>query len=386
LPFDLTQPDWLTYVFAQMTVEGSARGLFNLLFGVGIVLITSCKGSFDLPLNTADVYFRRNLTLLALGVINFSLLLWYGDILFFYGIAGLILFAFRRLDAKILVGLALPVLILSSLPMTFEASDKAEDLRQGLAAEQKLAAQKPLSEAEKAAIERRKAIIKEARPTPDTVKSAYKPALSQDYPTIISWGVGMWMYFGGSGVWLYAIIAESVGLMLIGMALYKWGVLSGERSFKLYIGMAVCGYTIGWASRALILRQMNSVEFLPSIWWRALEYEPHLLAITLGHIGLILTLFKLNVLGLAGQALEALGRMALTNYLMQSLMAAIIFIGFQRINTIGWAASWAIASVILMAQMIFSLLWLRSFQFGPMEWLLRSISYGRLQSWRQAKA
>ena len=75
------------------------------------------------------------------------------------------------------------------------------------------------------------------------------------------------------------------------------------------------------------------------------------------------------------------GRMALTNYLMQSLIATTIFYGygFGCVGNIGRMGTIGIALVIFAAQIVFSLFWLKHFRYGPMEWLWRSLSYGARQ-------
>jgi uncharacterized protein len=79
------------------------------------------------------------------------------------------------------------------------------------------------------------------------------------------------------------------------------------------------------------------------------------------------------------------GQMALTNYLMQSFICVIIFMsyGLGLEATVGPAKLALIALAIYTFQLIFSYVWIRYFLFGPMEWLWRSLTYGRLQPFRK---
>jgi uncharacterized protein len=86
--------------------------------------------------------------------------------------------------------------------------------------------------------------------------------------------------------------------------------------------------------------------------------------------------------------LGAAGRMALTNYLLQSLICTTIFYGYGLglFGRIGAAAGIGLTLMIYALQIPFSVWWLRRFRFGPMEWLWRSLTYGQVQPLRQQAA
>lgn len=380
-PMSWHSADWLTFLFEQMTVEGSARGLFNLLFGAGVLLITSKNDDFDRPIHTADVFFRRCLGLVALGVANIVLLLWFGDILFFYGLAGMFVFAFRRLSPRWLLALALAVIALQSLPDIIDAQGGARLLAHYPAAAARQARHLPLSADDQAAIDRHDEAVKWNNPTPEIQAPEIKARAVRDYPGLLNWNVSTWLGFQMAGYRPFVTFGEAVGAMLPGMALFKWGVLSGQRSRGFYAGLLVAGYAVGWASRFIVLKSQIDHDFMPVNALFPWTYELHRVAVTLGHVGLILLLWKANLWGWLGRGFEALGRMALTNYLTESAAGAFIFYGLGRFNHFGPAQLAGIAVIIIAVQMVFSLVWLRFHAFGPVEWLLRSISYGRLQPW-----
>ena len=87
-----------TYIAMDVFVEGSMRGIFSMLFGAGFLLfITKPDTNEDL---VRGLYFRRTLLLILIGVFNAYILVWPGDILFTYGVAGLLLYVFWHYSAK----------------------------------------------------------------------------------------------------------------------------------------------------------------------------------------------------------------------------------------------------------------------------------------------
>ena len=92
-----------TWYFIELSVAGTQRALFSILFGAGIILFISRKEKSTEGLMPAEYFFRRQLWLLAFGLFNAFVLLWFWDILFQYAVCGMILFTFRRLSAKHLI-------------------------------------------------------------------------------------------------------------------------------------------------------------------------------------------------------------------------------------------------------------------------------------------
>ena len=171
--------------------------------------------------------------------------------------------------------------------------------------------------------------------------------------------------------------------MLMGMAAYKWGVLSATRSVKFYGMMIAVGLLIGlplvgagvWFNtksgwdpiRGMLLDETwNRVggPFVAAAW-----------------IGLVMLICKRGVLPHIRTALASVGRMALTNYIGQSVICSLLFYGhgfgwfgqFERVELLYVvAAIWAF-------QIVFSMLWLSRFRFGPLEWAWRCATYLRIQ-------
>ena len=84
----------------------------------------------------------------------------------------------------------------------------------------------------------------------------------------------------------------------------------------------------------------------------------------------------------------SLGQMALTNYLTESVVLGVIFYGygFGLFGRLGSASAALIGIALYTGQLFFSRLWLRHYRFGPVEWLWRSLTYGRWQRMRAGKS
>ncbi len=384
-PFSWRSPDWLAFMISDVTIEGSARCIFSMLFGAGVLLITSRDGSFDRPIRTADVFFRRNLGLIALGLVNIGLLLWVGDILFFYGLAGLFLFAFRKLSPRWLLAIAIPVIVLQSLPDLLASESGLDAMRRAPAIEVLQARHVPLSDDQQAILDKKKQVVTANHPAPADMAREAKSRLAGTYPDHSATAFSTWLAVQMGGVRPFVTFGETLGAMLFGMALFKWGVLSGRAPPGVYWAMLLLGYPIGWASRILVLQSELAHNFVMATDWFPLTYELHRYAVAFGHIGLVMLLFRANLWGFVGRGFQALGRMALTNYLAQSAVAAVLFYGLGWYGKLGLAQLAELGLAVIAVQMIVSALWLGVCAFGPVEWLLRSVSYGRLQPWWKSK-
>jgi uncharacterized protein len=174
--------------------------------------------------------------------------------------------------------------------------------------------------------------------------------------------------------------------MFLGMGLMKLGVFAASRSRRFYGWMAGLGYGIGlplmvYDAMALI-DQRFSLEYLlqGGIFYNAFGS----LIVALGHVGLLMLIVQSGALGWLTRRLAAVGRMALSNYLTHSIVCTTLFYGygFGLFGTISRTGLAAIVVAIWVAQLVVSPIWLKSFRFGPAEWLWRSLTYGRLQPMR----
>jgi uncharacterized protein len=189
--------------------------------------------------------------------------------------------------------------------------------------------------------------------------------------------VALYPAFAG---WLIA------GMMLIGMALYKTGVLSGERSSGFYVRMLSICYGVGLPLVVVGFLISNSRGSDILVQMR-LSFPMNNLsgpAVALGHIAFIVLAVKRGWLARLEPRFAAAGRMAFTNYISQTLICVTVFygFGFGLFGTMNRLELLALAVAIWILQLWWSPVWLGRFRFGPLEWLWRSLTYGRLQPLR----
>jgi len=135
LPFSYSDPTIVgeahelnlkVWIINNMLFEGTMRGLFTLLFGASVILLTSGLEKKGAGIMTADIYYRRTLWLLLFGIINVYIFLWDGDILYPYALLGLTLFPFRNASVKTLFSCAGVLLFCGAL---WYASDYQNELK-----------------------------------------------------------------------------------------------------------------------------------------------------------------------------------------------------------------------------------------------------------------
>ncbi|NRA59157.1 MAG: DUF418 domain-containing protein, partial [Phycisphaerales bacterium] len=176
----------------------------------------------------------------------------------------------------------------------------------------------------------------------------------------------------------------------LGMALYKWRVFDASRSTAFYATLLAAGLLIGGGHIAagVVVNHRNGfdpVAFFGVVGW--FNYAGSV-GMALAWIALVMLVCKSGVLRWLRASLAAVGRMALTNYLMQSVIAAFIFYGwglgyFGRLDRIDYVP---IVVGVWAFQMLASPLWLARFRYGPMEWLWRSLTYWKPQPMRRGSA
>ncbi|CAN5221565.1 DUF418 domain-containing protein [soil metagenome] len=370
--------DWIAYSIQDTVFAGSMRGLFTLLFGAGMLIMLR-RADDPEGGESIQAYITRCFALMLLGVANFALFLWPGEILFNYGVVGLGLILFRKAKTRVLLtAAAAAVLVLMTVALATPSIDRAETLRGVPAAEAAKAAGKTLTKEQEASLGMQ-ARIKENL-NPPAAKVEKERVQRTSFPGVVAWSTKFWVDFN-FGDLAVAFLGESLGFMLIGMALFRSGVLSGAKSLRFYALLAVCGYALGFAVRGSFLFAEWTTGFMPNpeqMVWRGWIYELGRLPTTLGLLGLIMVLFKTGALGKLAGAIQAIGRMALTNYVGQSVITAIIFYAFGLVGKFGFAQLMGIAALIWIFQGLFSVLWLKRYEMGPLEWGLRMLTYGQI--------
>jgi uncharacterized protein len=110
--------------------------------------------------------------------------------------------------------------------------------------------------------------------------------------------------------------------------------------------------------------------------------------VTLGHVAVIMLFIKSGIQMILQRALAAVGQMAFTNYIMQTLICNFIFLGFgfSLFGRLERHELYYIVFSVWVFQLIVSPIWLHYFRFGPLEWLWRSLTYWQRQPFRRTDA
>lgn len=364
-----------------VVIEGTMRCLFSMLFGAGVILLTARIERRGGSEEAADIYFRRNLWLIGFGVVHSYLLVYLGDILFFYGFAALVVFPFRKLSPRTLVILGSLILMLCVIMPARYYHGYQERKAVVMAAEAAEAAGRAITEEQQEARkrweQRHQRYSEERQERIDTFRSGYGTIFTYVLPLQVeAHSLGMYQ------MWF----CDVAGMMLLGMAFYRLGILSGRRSGRFYLILGGIGYALGFALRGYMTCQVLAHHF--DLLWRVIPWFTEgvgRLAVALGHLSVVMLLCKLGRPRWLLASLAAVGRMALTNYLGHTVIGIFVFFGFG-FGLYGRLEFYELACVvgaIWVFQLIVSPLWLRRFRFGPGEWLWRSLTYWQRQPMRR---
>ncbi|WMI67864.1 DUF418 domain-containing protein [Mangrovimonas sp. YM274] len=370
------------WIMTNMLLEGTMRGLFTLLFGAGVILLTSRLESRGAGIKTADIFYRRLLWLLIFGIINAYVFLWHGDILFHYAVFGLMLFPFRNTPSKKLI---IGGLVLISLGVVWTYSEYRDNLKikkEGLEAAVLKKANDSLTSKQTAALGKWEEL--NTKMPQEKIDDQVAEMRNPSYWSIFSYKAKH--YSERQGWFLYRFdLWDVFSYMLLGMAFFNLRIFHGEKSFKYYGLMALIGYGIGLSVNYYETSQLIQSYFDPIVTSKTfITYDLGRLFTTLGHVGFIMLFIKSGILGFLQKSLAAVGRMALTNYLVHSIIVAFIFLGFgfSLYGQLERHQLYYIVFGIWIAQLIYSPIWLKYFRYGPFEWLWRSLTYQKKQPFR----
>lgn len=349
---------WLTsHVFADQKF----MAIFSMMFGASIVMLSQKAQKEDM--RSSALQSRRFIFLAIIGLLH-AYLIWYGDVLFAYAVCAFFMFRFRSKKSAALVKIGIAFLVIGSLisiaagystpfwePSEFEAT-KTEIWNPELSK-----------------------IAEEI--------DVYRDSWERQIPYRISQAFSL-----QTTVFLFETFWKTAGLMLIGMALHKKRVFKAKQSDKYYAKMM--GYGLGLGLPLVIIGVMldfnHDWDFkLSFFFYSQLNYWGSIL-MALGYIGIVMVIAKSSTRSFMAKRLADVGKMALSTYLLQSIICGFLFYGhglslfgdldrsLQMVTVLGvWVFNIAFAS-----------LWLNYFKYGPFEWLWRSLTYGKAQ--RMSKA
>lgn len=319
--------DWTVGVAGEIFFDQKFMALFSMLFGTGIVIFADRaehKGRHAVGLS-----LRRNALLLGFGLCHGAF--WDGDVLFIYAVCAPAVLALRRLPTGLLVALGVGVMLLSPLGA--------------------LAAQ-----------------------------AAIAPELAADPST------GLGVYWGhdgpmldAAGLWLISdFFLRAFGMMLLGIAALRSGLLTGALDDSRLRRSAGWSLGLGLPLAALGVAVLAARDFAPDI--ALVASIPNTLAtipLAVAYASLIILWTKRTTRRALVAKIDAVGRMALTNYLAQTALGLLVLRGLFAPGDLGRTALLVFAVGVWVLQLWWSERWLRSFAYGPLEWLWRWATYGR---------
>ncbi|ANP45156.1 DUF418 domain-containing protein [Candidatus Viadribacter manganicus] len=325
--------------------------LFSLLFGVSIFLV----GAERSDKGRGKVLRRRLGWMLLFGIVH-GAAIWFGDILLVYAVSGFIVMLARSWKPRTLmiVGSTVYVLLaafgfLAGAAIGMAPAEVLEEMRT------------------------------EMWSPPLDVLNATVSNFSGTFVQSLAANFTAWSDFVPYE--LSNTVPRSIAVMMIGLALFKWGFFSGNTPVWAYL--IVIG--VGAAALAAVAyqAQLNYAAGFDFIHMnsRGAMLNPALsILITLMYASLLILCVKLNVLGFLTNALAPVGQMAFTNYISQSVIMTAIFYGGRGLGLYGEVSREGLVAIVAgiwVLQLIWSPLWLSRFSMGPLEWVWRRLSYGK---------
>jgi uncharacterized protein len=335
--------DTLAQNLVLFFAEGKFYTIFAFLFGLGFAVQLAradAKGK-----DIRSFYPRRLVVLFGFGVLH-AIFFWTGDILRLYAVLGFTLLAFRKRSNRTLLIWAGALFALSFVVLGFLGAPGGKET---------------------------------AVPGFDIVGMARAAYTSASYLDVLGFQT------------LASPVSFLILLLIQGpsvMALFVLGLIIGRLHFfeRLFEQRNVL-WRVLWIGLVVGLIANSLFVFAEHDWLASLGFTigaPALAAVYVG--GLSLLSLRARGAGLLAP-LGQVGRMALSNYVLQSVICATLFggFGFGLYEQVGAAGLLGLTFLIYLAQIPLSVWWLNRFQFGPIEWLWRSLTYGKRQPWRALK-
>jgi uncharacterized protein len=376
---------WVDAVIS-VVFEGKMRALFGMIFGAGVLLFVTKKEKAGR--SVTRLFYRRMFWLIVFGLIHAHLILWIGDILYLYGFCGMLVYLFRKVKpAYLVLGVPLVALFDFTAGTLFyqHIRDRRIDYVEAAAV---AAANKPLTEVQREALVRWREVEQTMIPNREDARENTRK-MKSDYATVAShlrplaWKI--------ETILLPIELWDSLALMLLGLALYQWGFLSGEWSNRAYgrvaatgycigLPLAICGFYHDYLYHPNLEAGLQRMELVPIEWVR-LIYPFQRILLVMAHVATIVMLYRSAYAQRLFRCLEAVGQMALTNYIMQSVICTLFFFGYglNYFAELEFYQLYFVVLAIWIMQLSISPAWLRFFRFGPLEWVWRCLTYWRIQ-------
>jgi len=361
--------DRVMWALNSIFVDGRFRSLFSILFGASLTLVV--ERAIAAGKTGWKVHYARMIVLLGFGLLHFYVF-WWGDILANYAMVGMIAFLFRRLPLNWLLAAAFAALAVSYVPGFVETADRLavfEASQQPDAAPQVKAQVRQMLEGMYSSPEALEEDRREHASLAAHIEAATKvPRAVEPFQGVLGYGI------------------ETLGLMLLGIAGFRTGFLTGAWSRKGYAWVAaVClgGDLLVHAYAAYLSLQ---ADFAPQVFfpWTRVYVSPLHPVGAIGYAALIILLFPHR--GAIADQFAAVGRAAFTNYLGSTLVGTLLFYGtFGGLyGELSRGEAWLIVPAVWALMLLWSKWWLDRYRYGPFEWAWRSLSRWRWEPMRRS--
>lgn len=346
------------WIAGHLFADSKFMSIFSMLFGASILMIS--QKSEEKTGKSAGIHYRRNFWLLVIGLIH-AYVFWYGDILTPYACCAFFIYFFRKLSIRKLWIIGLILFSIGSLTYLFTGfsipmipETEVASIKQGWAPDQRLI---------------------------DLEVHAYIGTFSEQMAQRIKSANMM-----HTTVFFMLYLWRISGLMLIGMAFYKSGFIQGKSSSKTYLTTFITCIGLGAS-----LVAMGLIKNFEADW--QFEYSMFLgsqfnywgsLLMAIAYMSLVMFIVNRGILITLANRLASVGRMALSNYLMQTFICTLLFYGHGLgfFGQVERGMQFLVVISIWCLQLYIFPIWLKHFQFGPFEWLWRTATYGKVQAWR----
>ena len=344
-----------TWILSHIFADRKFMTIFSILFGAGIILFSeriATKGK-----QPGGLHYRRTFWLLVLGLIH-AYFIWYGDILVTYALCGFLVFPFRKMKPKKLLIIASVFFIIAPILSLFTGISipyMSPEEQQNL-----LLSWQP-----------GEVLIQEEI---TAMTGSWSEVLNSNMESAT---------FMHTFLFIFENLWRVTALMLTGMAFYKMGILSAVKSKGFYRKKVIWGFLIGLPLIIFGVYQNFEAGF-------SMEYSFFIgtifnyfgsLPMAFAYIGLIMLFSQSAAYEDLKKRFAAVGRMAFTNYILQSVIGTLIFwgMGFSLFGQVERKYHILIVLAVWLLQLIISPIWLKKYRFGPLEWLWRSLTYWKMQ-------
>lgn len=378
----------VTWAVVHTLFEGSQRALFSLLFGAGMLLMVGHLERSAPGVPPGRVYYRRVGWLIVFGLVDAFVLLWPADILVTYGLCGLVLYPFRRLRPALLVAIAVAIMVLN-------AGLRVADLEESRALQATYTQVQgrdvaTLSPDEAAAVAAWQRILARSRPdlASPTFRESLRVTAEGPFGAFVAERLRSSLILQ-TVVALNAWLLDALAVMFLGMAALRAGLLTGGATGRTLAVLVVAGYGIGLPLSLAETLALLRTDFDPIVDKQYLVvYDLRRLAMAAGHLGVLLWLARQPRWQGVTNRVAAVGRMALSNYLAQSVLCGFIFyaVGLGLYGRFTGFYLYGVVALVWALQLAWSPWWLARYRFGPAEWLWRSLTYRKRQPFRRAPA